>query len=685
MERSFATHSRVINDLFAQYGNTFIAFCELINNSLQAKAKNIYITIDQAKPTELTQTLIRQIIIRDDGHGVSESDFSYKIMYLGTDAKNGGKGIGRFSALQIGSQAIIETVGFDEKIKKYTKTTLPITEDILKSQKDISKIPVNTVEEILEGKHDTYYQVTINSLYTTSRTESDKKKKIDENLLINKISDAIFTRYPVKIFNKDVKFYINGKYIDPQDFVVGQPDKIKYAYTDKKGDNYDLYFNYLNIKSTTPSIKIFLTVSNAGINTIAASFEYDANWLSPKIGTWFVYIDSDLFTTDMLRNFDFGDLDENGKHIRNFIKDKLNTYFRGKNKEFDDFKTTLRNDTFYPYKTDKATSNSKVIVFDKLAYLVEEKYHILSDKSDLREIIYPLIDKTIAGGSFKNILSNILKLDKKFISKFNELLEKAELEDVIEFSEKVAEKQHNLEFLEKLVYGEISKHILERKQLHKVLEKMLWVFGEQYNDSTKLLSDKNLQDNLTKLRDELLSFSPSKDKDNINDLSDKKLKSITDLFLYSEKILDEETREILIVELKAPKVKISKKELQQAKDYAYAIEQKGEFANQLYYKVLLVGSEFTPQTNSEIRGTSKDKKNNPYFYWENQDKNIEIWVMRWVDLIENTKRKLKYISSALKVKDVDVKQKFESDFEEIDIDKLSSRLQKTDLHSFSEA
>ncbi len=676
MERSFITHSRVVNDLFAQYSNTFIAFCELINNSLQAQAKNIYITIDQAKETELTPTLVKKIIIKDDGIGVSESEFTYKILYLGTDVKAGGKGIGRFAALQIGPSATIETVGYDETKKKYTKTILPINDSFFKTHKDISKTPVTTIDEVLEGRASTYYQVTINSLYDIIAIENDKKKKLDESLLINKIHDAIFVRYPVKIFNKEISFYINDTYLTPSDFIIGEPYRLLYKYIDKRGDSYNVHFNYLNLKSSTPSIKIFLTVRNAGINTVAATFEFDAQWLSPKIGTWFVYIDSDLFTTDMLRNFDFGDLDENGKHIRTFIKDQLNTFFKEKNKEFDNFKTALQNDDYYPYKSHDATSNSKKIVFDKVAYLVEERYHILNDQSSLREIIYPLIDKSIAGGNFKNILSSILKLDKKFIAKFNDLLDKAELEDVIEFSEKVADKQTNLEFLEKIVYGEIAQHILERKQLHKVLEKMLWVFGEQYNESSRLLSDKNLENNLVQLRNDLMTYQTAKDKENYIELTEKKLKSITDLFLYSERIIDEHSREVLIVELKAPKVRISKKEIQQVKDYAFEIEQRGVFPKNLIYKILLIGSELTTQTANELKGTSKDKKN-PYLYFTNESNNIEIWIIRWSDIIENTKRKLKYLSAVLKTKDVDVKHKFEQDFEEIDIDKISSRLQKS--------
>ena len=43
MKRKFTTNSRLVNELFANYISTFAAFCELINNALQAGAKNIWI------------------------------------------------------------------------------------------------------------------------------------------------------------------------------------------------------------------------------------------------------------------------------------------------------------------------------------------------------------------------------------------------------------------------------------------------------------------------------------------------------------------------------------------------------------------------------------------------------------------------------------------------------------------
>jgi hypothetical protein len=60
----------------------------------------------------------------------------------------------------------------------------------------------------------------------------------------------------------------------------------------------------------------------------------------------------------------------------------------------------------------------------------------------------------------------------------------------------------------------------------------------------------------------------------------------------------------------------------------------------------------------------------------NKDKNIEISVMKWADVIENLKRKLNYMSAQLKIKDVDIQEKASRDFAEIDFGKISSTLKK---------
>ncbi|MEM8940129.1 MAG: ATP-binding protein [Bacteroidota bacterium] len=406
MKRKLTTNSRLVNELFANYVSTFTAFCELINNSLQAGAKNISIDIDYTPDSELHPLIIKKIKIKDDGTGVHVDDITKTILEIGTASKDGGKGIGRFAAFQIGQQITINTIGFSQESKSYSKVEIPLSAEMFGKNLNVTEVDIDTNEELLDGKHTTYYEVQVDNLYTSVVTDSEPRKKIIDKFLEANIRDAIFERYPLKIFNKEVVFNINGNPIDPKNFIIGDPEKKIKTYTDKKGDDHKVFFNHIHIKGMD-RIKVFLTTNNAGIETIATGFEYDAIWLSPKIGGWFVYVQSDTLPADMYRNIDLDGMDENIKQYRSFIKEELNNFFKEKNKEFDNFTEKLKGDDYYPYK-ESSSSQSKVLLFDKLAYLVEDKYHILNNQDRLREIIYPLIDRTIANGELDKILRGIL-------------------------------------------------------------------------------------------------------------------------------------------------------------------------------------------------------------------------------------------------------------------------------------
>ena len=93
MKRKVSATTRLLHDLFTQYQSTFLAFCELINNSIQAEAKNISISIDYAGDRELSATQIKKIVIKDDGIGVHQNNIQDRLMDFGDSSKKGGKGI----------------------------------------------------------------------------------------------------------------------------------------------------------------------------------------------------------------------------------------------------------------------------------------------------------------------------------------------------------------------------------------------------------------------------------------------------------------------------------------------------------------------------------------------------------------------------------------------------------------
>ena len=673
MKRKLTTNSRLVNEILAAYINTYKALCELINNSIQADAKNIKLTIDYADENLLNPLPVNRIVLRDDGFGVHINDIEEKLLDIGTANKKGGKGVGRFAAFQIGNKFTIETVGYSQNDKTWSHAIIPLESGDFKKESDVRQVDIDTIEEILDKKADTYYQITIEDLYDVRAGDCEHKKKLTKNFSKNNIKDSLFETYCLKIFNGDISIYANGEKIKPQDYIIGAPERKLSEYVDKKGNKHRTEMDFIQIKGLD-KIRVYLTTLNAGVHENAMCFEYAAPWLGPSVGGWLIYFYAEGITTDILHNGDLDDIDEEFSSYRQFVKERLNDFFKGKNKKYDEFVSNLREDVYYPFK-DGNSSESQLLAFDKLAFMVEDKYGFLEKKDKARSILYPLVKKSINNGDFETILKSVLKLPDKSVRQFNELLGRSELEDVIEFSDKVSKKMQDLEFIEKLTISELSKHVKERSELHKFLTKMLWIFGEQYSNNTTLLSDKNLEQNLKKLSEDCMEYKASKKDDNINEaVTGSAKKNITDLFMYSERILDEEKREVLIVELKAPKVKITPKELSQVRKYATQIAQSPYAPNDVQFVVLLVSSDINKEAQLEIPG----KDGNPYFLMSPKNSNVNVYVMRWVDILEKSKRRLKYLSSLLKTKDVDVVEKAKKDFPEIDFG-LTSTLRKKAL------
>jgi len=171
----------------------------------------------------------------------------------------------------------------------------------------------------------------------------------------------------------------------------------------------------------------------------------------------------------------------------------------------------------------------------------------------------------------------------------------------------VASKLEFLDFLHELTYGSLAGVLLERSQLHKIIEKELWLFGEAYNASQHLWSDKKIGNILAELRDKYFNYEPTAVDENLiasrNGITPG-LDNITDLFFLNEKILDNEDKEIMVVELKSPRCAIGKKELQQIDDYAFTVESfPGLPKENIRYKFILISSRLNAYAKSKLKSS----------------------------------------------------------------------------------
>ena len=672
----FSTNSRVIKDLLTQYKNTFYAFCELVNNSIQANSTIIDIKIDYAK-SELTKAPIKGITVKDNGNGVSVSDFDKKILEIGTDVKKGGQGVGRFAALQIGSNIVIETVGHDDKLKKYTKVNLPINSTLFENQKLIDlKFPAK--EEILTGKHNTYYQVLIKAFHHNQNAKADRKNQIAKELLEENIRLSLFEQYPYEIFNDTVKFSVNKKLLTKSEFINGKPTRKAVKFVDIKGNEHSVQFFFYNVKLSDNKAKVFFQVNNNGLKNVANTYSYSSEWFTQDMGSWYIYIESPLFTYELFKNIDMDELGDEGiDKLKSFAKDIITDFFISINKTFETFTHKLR-DTYPVYFDPKnAASETQQVVFEQFAYIAEQRFKLLEKDNKIKDVLYPLMERAIADGNIVTILDSLLKTDKQTTDKFKKLLDVTDMESVVHFNTEVAEKLEFLDFLYELNYGEISTYILERKQLHKIVEKQLWLFGESYNGVPNILwSDKKVLKIFEDLRTQYMVYEPTKEDENLTVIKGEGLNDITDLFFTNEKPMDDGSKEFMIVELKAPKCKISQKELAQIKKYAFAIESTAAIPkHKTKYKLLLISADITAQAKSEVKSLSAAYKM-AFLIERKQDVDIEIYMMTWSELINIQRTKLTYLSKQLKIKDKSVKQKFEEEYPDLINQKMKTRLTK---------
>ena len=235
IKKKITTNSRVLSDLLTKYKNTFHALCELITNSIQAKSTEIKLNVDYAKRNSLTASPIKSITLTDNGHGVAYSDFERKILEVGTTVKADGQGIGRFGALQIGSKVEIDTIAYDESIKKFTRVFLPIDSEEFK-QRGLKDIDFELTEEIFSTAKNPYYSVTIKNLYHGKQGKVPRKNRVVDELLQDNINLALFEKYPYEIFNSTVSLSVNGKTLKRKDFIYADPIIKKLDYTDVRGN-----------------------------------------------------------------------------------------------------------------------------------------------------------------------------------------------------------------------------------------------------------------------------------------------------------------------------------------------------------------------------------------------------------------------------------------------------------------
>lgn len=177
--------------------------------------------------------------------------------------------------------------------------------------------------------------------------------------------------------------------------------------------------------------------------------------------------------------------------------------------------------------------------------------------------------------------------------------------------------------------------------MHKILERELWVFGEQYN---MMLSERSLTAVLDR-HERILNRAPKR-LDSVRRIDG--TTGRVDLLLSAASTEHERNRH-LVVELKAPSTKATDRELSQLKSYAKAVVRDPRFSNtETDWDFWLVTSSMDEDVLQETR-----QRNRPIGCAWDPDlpaaphSRVRVWVRTWGEIIEENRRRLSYYRSTL--------------------------------------
>lgn len=680
-----STNSRLLKDVLTLYKSTFFALKELIDNSIQARATQICINLkpSDCDPDSVEYHPINVIEVNDNGTGVPLSLFKDSVMEIATQNKVEGKGVGRFGALQIGKEMRIETSAFDPASKKMTITSVSINANSL-SSKDLQQIEFPIETEEVEELSESYYKVSILDLYSNSQDKIKKKNKLSEEFAtVESFKQALFENYTFDIFENRVRFLVNGEQLHREQFVLETPrfKSCMVSCSDGVEHEIKMYFYRVNLKSA--DINVFFQGEVAGVKSSIARYSYVCPWHTSDAGAWYILVESDLITNDMVSDFAIADFGNDAKIVQESIRSAIDDFFKADNRRFLGFIERLKADTYYPYEKGKSESTLEEMVFNHTAYIIENNQKLLETSNQARIVIYPMVKRLIEDGNTEFLYEKILKLSDDGREKFRNLLCQTELSDVVEFTSSVARHTKFLDFLYELCYGDISKRLKERKQLHQIVKSELWLFGEQYTNTTQLWSDKNLENNLMQLHTEHFSYEPTEAEENIIAECKDKNHDITDLFFYNKVKLGSGRSEVIIVELKAPSCAIAEKEIAQIERYRRDIINSSAYPrDKVEYKIILISSRITDNARIKLQGAPTwNNPDDPFLYstYNHNGWSIKLYVMEWSELIDINRQKLSYLSESLNVKIEDAGEVFKREYPHLLDEKSRNRLNQRAL------
>ncbi|WP_420098148.1 ATP-binding protein [Corynebacterium sp.] len=607
----------------AREGDPVRGLIELIWNAVDAEATNVVVKMERSP-----MDAIDQVRVEDDGHGIGSDEVATTFGRIGgswksssTKSKNdrrylhGKLGEGRLRAFALGSRVSWVSIS-----------------DNVNGQREQITITGN------RSSRDRFRWETIPSTSTSTGTVVTANNDEQQTLSALEADDVLSTLRshfaPLLLNDQSLTITYDGSALDPTQEVVN--DTRTPLLFGESGKN-EAVLRIIEWRSGNHrAVSFGPDADHFPFETSGTAFENQFNYSA--------YVTWDRLGIDELATLGLGDMapDAVGElwtAARAAIRDHFNARRRERRREqVEHWKET----GVYPYKNEPAneTERAERTVFDVVSGTLVP--HISKTKRQA-QLTLELLRDAIRHDPEKltTILHEVVALNETDRDTLTKLLSETTLSAIIRSANVVASRHKFLVALEHLLFDpDDSGKVGERDHLHKVLEHELWVFGESYH----LMSTERSLTEL--LRNHLkLDGLPTKDVDTVRRWDGKTGR--TDLHLAAKNKEHDRIRH-LVVELKAPDITASRKELDQVEDYANAILSTAAFTgDRTSWDLILVVTDYDDLVR---RRTTGEEFEVGLFFDPKKEQSrplVRAYVRRWRDVIDENKRRLEFMTNAL--------------------------------------
>lgn len=615
------------------------ALCEYIWNGFEANAVHVSVNF-----TSNSLGGIESVIIRDDGDGICFETIDDTFGAFLASNKNSlslqlkskaNKGKGRFSCYAFARRAMWETV-VDSNGKKITYSISINSEN--KNVYDISEpIPIDA---------DTGTVVTITGIDNLQQ-EDMAYETLNESLL------KTFAWYLYLNRNKGISLTINGIAVDFTEYINDEASITKNIQVD--GNNFSVTLIVWAEKIRENFCSYYLdeegilhgkdtTTFNRNTINFNHSVYVKGKFFSGKENVSLSNTSAEIDGQISMEDADRAILRKLKRKIQDIISEQMDRYMAGQadkaisamldRKSFPAF-----GDNIY----DQMRKRDLIQVTKEMYCLAPRIFHNLKDVQE--KSLLGLLNLLLNTDERENVLSiveSVVELTPTQREEFAVVLKRTKLGDIVDTIKFIEERYKVIEGLKRIVF-DLPNYANERDHVQKIIEQHYWIFGEQYN---LVSADQRMQ----KALESYLYLLYGDDAPDATLLPDQEEMRRMDIFACGARKLEDSTgneiEENIIVELKAPKIALTKKVLRQVEDYMDFIRRQPKFNSQYRrWKFFAVCSEVDDDIKSRYVAQETYGKKGLVTKIEN----YEVYALTWDDVFKSFELRHSFLLDKLKV------------------------------------